>query len=577
GGAATLQSAAGAVSLTGDAPLSLLLPAATTEAELDEGDLQVRLRAVELSELPIVANVAPHLSGAVSGVVQVRDGFVLGQLLAPELAVGETPLPISAQVSGPLSRIDMALVTGGSLMSLTLDDMRLSGVTRLERFPLDLLAEAVVGPSDVSTLLTGVARVDLPLNDLGTGYAALASEELTLERAGVVTRGELTLTYDAGALRVDRATFSGRGEWRASGVLAPDDLDFELVAEDADFGPILGIFPALAQYGVGADGSFTFRASGDLSQPLVSFETEALDVQVAGTSYRLEDADVRIEGPALSAELTLRSLAPVTGALVVNGRADVSLDPVALRAVDVGFEGDLAVPGMGRVEGVHGTITQDPQFRPFLALSGELGSPFSVQGTLVPLDLRAGGTGLRVSYPGLLIADATVSADLRLRSEEGGVALGGLIRAEEVVLDPAASGAQAEAAPGASPETASGAQTDAGTPARSAAAAPEAADGAEEASEGSAAGAETAQPTGPPEARAAEPSVAQTAGQEHAGSGAAWISRACSPASPVSPPAPAPVPPRNALAALRFDDLRITAPQRVVLTSAFASLEAALD
>src|SRR5690606_19612552 len=552
GGAATLQSQAGSISVTGDAPLSLIAPGMAVDGEADDGDLQVRLRAVELSEVPVVASVAPHLSGAVSGVVQVRDGFVLGQVLAPELAVGETALPITAQVSGPLSNIDLALVTGGSLVSLSLADMTLSGLARFERFPLDLLAEAVVGPSDVSTFLTGVARVDLPLGDPGTGYAALASEELVLERAGVVTHGELTLTYDDGALRVDRATFSGRGEWRASGVLAPDDLDFELVAEEADFGPLLGLFPALAQYGVGAEGSFAFRATGDLSQPLVTFEADDLGVQVAGTRYLLEDTDIRLEGPELSADMTLRSLAPVTGALHVTAQADVTLDPVALRAVDVGFEGDLAVPGVGRVEGVHGTITQDPQFRPFLALAGELGSPFSVQGTLVPLDLRAGGTDLRISYPGLLIADATVAADLRLRSEEGGVALSGVIRAQEVVLDPAASGADATSA---TSETA--ATSEAGESADQEPAAP----GGDVVAE---------QPT-------TQGAEEQPSTQETEDPLATSIPTDGGPPSPVRPSAPEPEPDRNALAALRFDDLRITAPQRVVLTTSFASLEAALD
>src|SRR5690606_42067545 len=112
--------------------------------------------------------------------------------------------------------------------------------------------------------------------------------------------------------------------------------------------------------------------------------------------------DVRLAGAGLRAGLTLRPRAPVPGVLLVAAQADVTLDPVALRAVDVGSEGDLPVPGVGRVEGVHGTITQDPQFRPFLALAGELGSPFSVQGTLVPLALRAGGTDRRIASPDLL-------------------------------------------------------------------------------------------------------------------------------------------------------------------------------
>src|SRR5690606_30510682 len=191
----------------------------------------------ELGAVPLIASSAPHLSGALSGVVRLQGDFVFGQLVAPDLAVGENSLPVTVQVSGPTSRVDADVMLGRSLLALTLSDLTLSGSARLERLPLDLLAEAVVGPTDVTALLTGVARVDLPLTDPGAGYAAVASEELTLQRAGVLTRGEVTLVYDRGSLSVERATFSGRGDWHAAGVLAPDRLDFELVADEADFGP----------------------------------------------------------------------------------------------------------------------------------------------------------------------------------------------------------------------------------------------------------------------------------------------------------------------------------------------------
>ena len=505
GGAATVAADAGSLTISGDAPLERLLGALGAGGQVTggPGEVELRLRAVELSSIPVLASVAPHVTGALSGLVRLQGDFVFGQLVAPDLSVADTRLPLELQLSGPTSRVDAAMLLGGSLFSLTLSDLTLAGSARLERFPLDLIAEAVVGPTDVTAFFTGVARIDLPLTDPSEGYAAVASEELTLERAGVVTRGDVTLVWDDGALNVERADFSGRGDWRAGGVLGSELLDFELVAEEADFGPILGLVPGLARLGVGAEGSFTFTAAGSLARPQMAFQTEALDFEVAGTRYRLSGADLRLEGVALSAQATLSAIAPVRGDLRLAGDATVVLEPLALRAADLRFDGELVVPGVGRIEEVTGAVTQDPLFRPYLAFTGQLGAPVAVQGTLVPLDLRAGGTGLRISYPAMLIADATLSADIRLVGTDSGVTLSGAIAADEVVIDPSVAAGDEPAEPEATAE------------------APE---------------------TSPaPEAATLEPA------------------------------------PPGALAGLRFDDLRIMAPQRVVMTNSFASLEAALD
>src|SRR5690606_20366817 len=262
----------------------------------------------------------------------------------------------------------------------------------------------------------------------------------------------------------------------------------------------------------------------------------------AGTSYRLADTDVRLEGAALSARATLSALEPVRGDLRLEGDATLVLEPVSLRAADLRFEGALVVPGIGRIDQVTGSVTQDPLYRPYLALFGSLGAPVAVQGTLVPLDLRGGGTGLRIAYPGLLIADSTLSADLRLVAEEGGVALSGLVAAEEGVIDPGVA-AQAEAAAGVGAEG------------------PE--DAADAGAEGPAGGAgdSEAGAAGDSEAGAAEPLADSVVPEQVA-------------PSPVSLPVEAAP---GALAGLRFDGVRITAPQRVVMATSFASLEAALD
>src|SRR5690606_25811166 len=246
--------------------------------------------------IPGIATTLPHLNGALSGVVQLRNGVILGQLVAPELAVGERLMPVALQLSGVPSSIDAALVVAGTLISADLEAGQLTGSARLERFPLELIAEAFVGPSDVTASLTGVLRFDVPLADPVAGFVRVATEEVRLARADVVTLGNVTITYDDRALNVERAEFGGRGSWHAGGVLSPELLDFRLEAEEADFSPLLGLVPDLARYAVGAAGSFTFTASGSFAAPQMSLESEALDIGFAGTRFRIEGTGASLTG-----------------------------------------------------------------------------------------------------------------------------------------------------------------------------------------------------------------------------------------------------------------------------------------
>ena len=515
GGAASIDTTGGRVTLTGDAALAELLPGVALggPGDVRGSNLELRVRTLDLGLLPGISSGVPHLDGAVSGVVQLRNGVVVGQLVAPDLAVGERSLPASLQLSGAPASIDIALILAGTLISADLDGGRVTGSARLERFPLELLGEAFVGPTDVSAALTGVLRFDVPLDDPAGAFVRVATEEIRLERADVVTVGNVTMTYDDRSLDVERAEFGGQGAWRAEGVLSPELLDFTLEAVEADFSPLLGLVPGLARFAVGAAGSFTFTASGSFAAPQVDLESDALDIGLAGSRYRIEDTSASLSGVDLTASTTIRGLDPLVGALDFSGAATVMLEPLALRFVDFGFAGSLSVPGVGVVEDITGTIGQDAQNNPTLDLTGTLGAPLRVTGTLVPLDLRAGGTGLDLSFPALLIGDATASIDLSLQSVEGGLELGGSIVADEIVLDPGARNAASAAGSAGSP--------------------------------GSASDVSAAELS----ALATSDAVAATEAQ-----GA-----------------------RNALAALRFDDLRITAPQRVVLAMNIATIEAALD
>ncbi len=463
GGAATVDTAGGRLSLSGDWSLAGVIPGA--ESARPGGSVELRVRTLEVSAFPAVAAAAPYASGAVSGVVQFRDGLLLGQLVVPELVLGDERSEATFEITGTPERVVVASRLLGSLFTSELAAGRVSGSARLERFPLELLAESVVGPTDVSADLTGVVRFEVPLASPRDSYLRLATERFLLERAGVVTAADLSLAYQDRELVVERAEFVGRGSWQASGRLSSEVLDFQLDAVEADFTPLLGLVPQLARLGVGAQGSFSFSATGSAADPSIRLVSDGLAFAISGASFEFESADVLLDGDELTAAIDLVSGAPAAGRLGVDGRARLQLDPLALREIDFSIAGSLAAPGFGVIDDISGTITLTPDFLPYLQAVGSLGAPVSISGTLVPLDLRASGTALSVEVPSLLIGRAVVDTDLRLSTTPAGLTLGGSVRAEEVLIDPSAGASR--------PATDStAASTSGSTPSESAAARP---------------------------------------------------------------------------------------------------------
>src|SRR5690606_25615640 len=100
GGRASIDMAGGRISASGSWGLRDLLPAALAPGAAGGGSVELRARTLELAEVPVVHDLLPHLQGAISGVVQLRDGLVLGQVLVPELRVGERTLPTTLSLSG---------------------------------------------------------------------------------------------------------------------------------------------------------------------------------------------------------------------------------------------------------------------------------------------------------------------------------------------------------------------------------------------------------------------------------------------------------------------------------------------
>lgn len=447
GGSSTVSADSGRLVLSGSWGLGGLLPEALAPDAPSGGRLEARLRSLELSAVPYVRRYLPELYGEVIATAQLRDGFVFGQLVAEEIGVADISTPVQVNFSGRPTDLSFDVRLRGALGTVNLAAGSLNGMLRLERFPLNLLSTAVVGPSDFTADVTGVMRFDGPLSAPERGYLRLATEEVRLERMGVTTLGNVSVTIQDQALTVERAEFEGLGAWRAGGVLSRERFDLKLEADQADFTPLLGLVPQFARLGVGAEGSFDLEVLGSAANPSITLLSPELEVEVAGTRYRLEETQVELDGVTLSVLSTVHGLRPVGGTLNVTGGALLTLYPFSLGGTDLTLTGDMELASFGHLTAVQGALRQRPDGTPVVELIGTLGSrPLTVNGTLAPLDLRAVGTGVTARLPSLLVDRAVVDAQLNLVSEAGGVALSGSVVADEVVVDPAArSAVQAEA------------------------------------------------------------------------------------------------------------------------------------
>ncbi|MEX2535717.1 MAG: translocation/assembly module TamB domain-containing protein [Trueperaceae bacterium] len=415
---AQLRGASGSLRATGAWGLGLLLPQEFAPLGGATRRLDLQLGTFDLTTVPWVARRLPYLSAPLSGFLQVQGQRLVGRLVAPDLAVAGEPLPISVDISGTAEELLLSTVVADSPVQLTINAQSVSAVATLERFPLHQLAQAVTGPLDVSAEVTGVARLVLPWGQLQGLAIEVATELIRLERADVVTTGNVSLAYADGELSVNEASFSGAGTWQAQGTVRPDLLDLRLSATDADFGPLLGLVPLLAQYEVGARGSLELRTEGTLEEPLVTLTSSSLDFEIAGTSYRLQGGEATLRDEQLALSASVAGLSPVTGLVEVEGSGQVELVPMRLGDAQFTVQGNANVPGLGEVEGFMGTVHSQPGEPLRLEGTGRLGEPFTIEGTLVPLDLTLNGNDLAIRLPYLLLASAQVDANVRLRWED---------------------------------------------------------------------------------------------------------------------------------------------------------------
>ncbi len=395
---------------------------------------ELRLDGFDLKNLPVIARRLPYLDAPLSGIAQLQGQSLAGQFLSPELSVFNSKLPSQIEFNGSLASIDIRANIARSRLNLSYDGKRLAGLFKLEQFPLHALADAIVGDSGVTAIVTADARLDIPLATPGQSVIRLASERIRLERDGVITQGDVAFRYENGNLLVDLAEFEGEGSWQASGQISPQVLSFNIEASEANLSPILGLIPPLAAFDVGAQGSLNLQASGSLAAPSLTLNSPGLDVQLGGSSYRLNEAELSLQESLFSASALLRGVSPLGGELKINGDGNLDFLPSPNADLSFRFSGDATVPALGNISNVSGEITAKTGTAWQLDSSGVLGRPFTLSGSLAPLDLRLSGEGLNISAPDYYLASSEADVAMRLLFSEGNYLLSGDIFASQAQL-----------------------------------------------------------------------------------------------------------------------------------------------
>ena len=423
----------GKVALEGQLGWGAVLPNTLAPAGADTQQLSARFERFDPGTVPWVARRLASLDAPLNGELLVTSGRLSGQVTSAELSVGERTLPLELALGGSLRAPALRGSLGRTTFDVGVEQGDVTGLVRFEAFPLDTAVEATLGPTDVVATLTGALRFDIPQGDLSQSYLRFASEDLTLEQGGDVTQGELSFELRDGGLSIQNASFTGDGSWQASGTASTELLNLRFDAREADFGPLLSLVPQLVGLDVGALGTVQLVTSGSLLNPVVQVSSPDLEISLGGTGYRLDGVSLNLQNNDFVTSGRVEAVAPLTGALTFSGGGRVQFAPERTFDFNLRFAGNPAVPVIGTISDLNGTVTARPGEPWRLASTGSLGNPFTLSGTLSPLDLSLTGQDLNLRAPQYFLSSSSADADLRFYRDDLFV-LSGALAADRAVL-----------------------------------------------------------------------------------------------------------------------------------------------
>jgi hypothetical protein len=443
------QTLGGQITVTGNGGLSDLVPALEPYTRTAPGDLGYALRArldtVKLEDIAQVRAAAPGLTGRAIGVVQITDGASSFQISVPELGLPDLNsnprervrlgLRITGTAVGTALRYNGRLVGlssseraagqpfdldayGESTFSGSLNGSVASGLLEMRRAPLHSLIGAVFGALPGRATATGVARYEIPLNDLAKSEVRTALEKLEIEGGGDRLSGFAALNFKNGNLTLEGLDLRGRGRWTGGGRYTREGVDLRLDFENTSFTPVLALIPTLRDYNPDATGTVRLKLSGRYALPDADLEVQGFSGRISGIALRaqtltgsLRNGDLRLNG-AISSDETLGATLETTATARVT-----SVIPTNITNLEARLQGSLNLRPVGLIEDVNARVYgESGGFK--LQATGRKGGALEVAGDLSPvLNVRLTGRNLIVPIPEYFVSDSLLDADLALRGD----------------------------------------------------------------------------------------------------------------------------------------------------------------
>ncbi|MCA9835763.1 MAG: translocation/assembly module TamB domain-containing protein [Trueperaceae bacterium] len=408
----------GQLSLTGNIGLAGLLPAALAPQGVGNRTLSARLGLLDMDAIPWISERLPNLKGSLSGTANLRQNQLIAQLVSPDLRVEDNDLPLSLTLSGPLESLELTGNLARSRLTGSVSLDHAEGLFVLEQFPIQAPAEAWFGNTDVTGSLTGILRFDLPFGHLADSDIRFASEQISLTRGDITTTGDTSFSFVNRQFTLDPTTFSGIGTWQGGGVIAENELNLNFSALQADFSPLLGLIPPLSPYEPEAFGSVNVEARGSLREPIIQLSSPSFNLKLAGSQFELRNSLLQLSNQQLSYQSSLKPLSPISGELDLSGGGQLSFFPQFDANLSFRGAGNLTIPTIGQIDDFRAAVDFSPDQGWQLSSQGLLGNPFSIEGSLRPLNLQLTGTNLNLRAPQYFLVESSTDVDLNFSYEE---------------------------------------------------------------------------------------------------------------------------------------------------------------
>ncbi len=363
------------VTLKGSGGLANLLPSLeglTGLKPLEQGyRVQTQLAGLDLGQLS-----GGKVGGNVSGQLLLGEGTGTFVLRSNTLKLGDSVL--NSRVDGTLAGGDWRLRghIGDSTLFGAVTGGKLSARMQMLALPVGSVVTAFTGQRVGEGLLTGIARVEAPLDDPLSGTAVVVAERLkvtvnqqasaaassaaaeTTAPAATGTEvliGQGSLNFANRELTHIQLAMGGAGTWDVRGQYTRQNVDLQANFNNTTFTPILALLPNLKNQAT-LHGNLGLSVTGDYQQPTASLNGQDLTGTWAGMQARVPSLHVQLNDGALSGQASIAA----TGTVGAQGTAQLGgqFASSQLSGVTLSYQGALSAESLGDLGQTEVHVTQ---------------------------------------------------------------------------------------------------------------------------------------------------------------------------------------------------------------------------